>query len=638
MNLADESLGWLVSASVRGGLSLILVALVVALIPQRRAGLRHFVWALGVGQVALLTFLVPFVPAWHTDLLPAHVLPAGGFSVLTIAASAPVATPAAQLSSPVVQAAVASAGDGAPAGLTSVSLVLGLWALGAALLLLRRLGSWRAARAQIRAARPIDDPQLLVCLAERAQSLGIARPPALRQSVDLSVPVIAGILRPVLLLPADAVSWPASLQRSVFTHELAHVRRQDLAIQLVADLVRAFHWPNPLVWFAAARLLVERERAADDCVLAGGAKQSDYAGHLLTLAQAGRGQPVLAAGASMVGRSQLSQRLERMLKRPLAGVRGAGLGFLRRRTALVLALVAAASALPVACLDGAEAPTGPATRLTYAVKGDQLEDTAAVLARRLDMLGLKDARVSRSAGGLIVDVPALPVQRRGEVKRTLAASGRLRLVLVDSDADYSRRLADFARNDSGAVAAGIKVNTEMWRREGASDVHDIFLEGRLQPLTRFLATLPSSLRPPAGHQVVLDRKGEGDNVRTLYLDLGRSVSITRVVDAKVFRQPGRDDDWFEVNVGLQPADGAQLEALTRTNLGLKLAVLFDEDDLWGAPTIQSPISTRLSVTARGSRAEADQLAAGFRAGGLPAPLELLTEDLRSSPARRSGEP
>jgi beta-lactamase regulating signal transducer with metallopeptidase domain len=570
--------------------------------------------------------------------LPARVLPAGAFTGLTIASTAPLAASVADVSSPMPQMAVATAGGVAPAGFAPVTLVLGLWLLGAVLLLLRRLGSSRAARAQIRAALAVDDPQLLACLAERASALGIARPPALRQSAHLSVPVIAGILRPVLLLPADAARWPVSLQRSVFTHELAHVRRRDLAIQLAADLVRALHWPNPLVWIATARLLVERERAADDCVLSGGAKQSDYAAHLLALARAGRDEPALTAGAAMVGRSQLSQRLERMLERPAAGARDAGTGFLRRRTALVLALVAAASALPVACLDGAEPPIGPAARLIYAVKGGQLEDTAAVLSRRLDMLDLKDARVSRSAGRLIVDVPALPVQRWDEVKRMLAASGRLRLVLVESDADYSHRLADFARNDSGAVAAGIKVNGDMWRRDGASDVHDIFLEGRFEPLTRFLATLPASWRPPAGHQVVLDRKGEGDNVRTLYLDLGRSVSITRVVDAKVIQQPGRDDDWFEVNVGLQPADGAQLELLTRTNLGLKLAVLFDEDDLWGAPTIQGPISTRLSVTARGSRAEAEQLAAGFRAGGLPAPLELLTEDFRSSPARRWGEP
>jgi beta-lactamase regulating signal transducer with metallopeptidase domain len=47
----------------------------------------------------------------------------------------------------------------------------------------------------------------------------------------------------------------------------------------------AFYWFNPLIWYAAGRLRVEREQACDDYVLRIGTKPSDYADHLLDIAR-----------------------------------------------------------------------------------------------------------------------------------------------------------------------------------------------------------------------------------------------------------------------------------------------------------------------------------------------------------------
>ena len=123
-----------------------------------------------------------------------------------------------------------------------------------------------------------------------------------------------GWFRPVVMLPAEADAWLPERRRSVLLHELAHVQRLDCLTQSVAQVVCALYWFNPLAWFAAHRMRVERERACDDLVLASGTRASDYAGHLLEMARGFRYGRAAALGAVAMGRpSQLEGRLHAIL-------------------------------------------------------------------------------------------------------------------------------------------------------------------------------------------------------------------------------------------------------------------------------------------------------------------------------------
>jgi len=55
--------------------------------------------------------------------------------------------------------------------------------------------------------------------------------------------------------------------RRSLLHELAHLKRHDIALNWLIAGAQALHWFNPLVWMAARQMLVERERACDDLVL-----------------------------------------------------------------------------------------------------------------------------------------------------------------------------------------------------------------------------------------------------------------------------------------------------------------------------------------------------------------------------------
>ena len=57
-----------------------------------------------------------------------------------------------------------------------------------------------------------------------------------------------------------------------------------MQMQSIAQLACAVYWFNPLVWFAAHQLRLERERACDDFVLVSGTSGADYATDLLEIA------------------------------------------------------------------------------------------------------------------------------------------------------------------------------------------------------------------------------------------------------------------------------------------------------------------------------------------------------------------
>ena len=135
---------------------------------------------------------------------------------------------------------------------------------------------------------------------------------SVRQSDAVTVPMVWGLFRPVILLPADADNWSAERQRAVLLHELAHIQRQDWLMQTVAQIACAVYWFNPLVWFAVRRMQAEAERACDDHVLNAGYQSTDYAHYLLDIVRnikatgiAKRSAVAMARSSKIEGRLQM---------------------------------------------------------------------------------------------------------------------------------------------------------------------------------------------------------------------------------------------------------------------------------------------------------------------------------------------
>ncbi|MEI9890683.1 MAG: M56 family metallopeptidase [Caulobacteraceae bacterium] len=134
-----------------------------------------------------------------------------------------------------------------------------------------------------------------------------------RLSPDRMGPMTWGAVRPVILLPDDALDWPRERLEAALRHELAHMARKDSLIQALALLACALYWPNPLVWRAAAALRREAETAADDAVIAAGVRPSDYAGLLVELAGEWPSRRQVSFEMAMAAPPILTERVQSIL-------------------------------------------------------------------------------------------------------------------------------------------------------------------------------------------------------------------------------------------------------------------------------------------------------------------------------------
>jgi len=303
----------LIDAFVKSTVVLLLAAAVTLLLRRSPAALRHLVWALACGSVLALPLASALLPNLRLAGYPrldvpvaftAHELPPAP------AAPASVKTQVAQRPAPsaTVDPAAAPVRFQFTPGWTS--FVVPVWLSGvAAVLMLLAVGLARIAWLG-RTTTPPHDEAWLQLVEDLSLELGLARHVRLLQANGPAMPMTWGIRRPTILLPAEADDWSAERRRDVLLHELAHVKRHDFLIQLIARIACAVYWFHPLVWLAATRLRGERERACDDHVLRAGATPSAYATHLLDVARSLRAARATSlASVAMARPAQLATRL-----------------------------------------------------------------------------------------------------------------------------------------------------------------------------------------------------------------------------------------------------------------------------------------------------------------------------------------
>jgi beta-lactamase regulating signal transducer with metallopeptidase domain len=152
-------------------------------------------------------------------------------------------------------------------------------------------------------------------LTEALRIINLGTPVRVLISPRVGVPVVSGLIRPSLLLPTEASAWTADRRRIVLLHELAHVKRRDCLMQVIAQIAWAIHWWNPLMLIAVSRLRAEQERACDDLVLAGGTRPTDYADHLCDIASRMRrsAPPAMWATLAIARTPRLTVRIEAIL-------------------------------------------------------------------------------------------------------------------------------------------------------------------------------------------------------------------------------------------------------------------------------------------------------------------------------------
>jgi beta-lactamase regulating signal transducer with metallopeptidase domain len=319
--------------------SLVLAAGGVAALLAGRASAatRHLIWLAALSAALVLPAGALLLPAVTLAILPAAPpedaapriadvpLASRGFTIAAnagqVTASAGQAVEGSAAASPTVTALPAARpGVTAPAELPAarlppappfdwVRLAKLLWGSVALALLVHIAWGEVELRRIAGRARHTVDAEWQGLLLDAARRAGLTRRVDVLVSEETEVPATWGVFNPCIVIPAAAEEWPAARKRGVLVHELAHVQRLDVLTQVLARVVCALHWPNPLAWMAAAALRREREKACDDRVIAEGERASDYASSLLEVARSAVRSRGPVAALAMAHRSQLEGRL-----------------------------------------------------------------------------------------------------------------------------------------------------------------------------------------------------------------------------------------------------------------------------------------------------------------------------------------
>ena len=379
----------LMDSAIKGTVPLALAAVVALILRRDSAATRHLVWMMAIVALLIVPLLSATLPQWRvlpnwmsspkssvaaieSVSPPALFKSAGEVIELPQRATSVAAMEVDQAVSPGVQPVTAE-----PASLLTtmnpkqippsivkdwswINAIPLVWAIGFLILMLRlsaaRWMLWNSERLAIvigRQEASQRDP-IVIAMTALCSKLKIRRPITLLIHPHKTIPVVWGIFRCRLMLPVAARQWSDEQLQSVLMHELAHIKRGDILVQLLTQVACALHWFNPLVWFAAWRVDVERERSCDDHVLANGIRPSAYAAHLLDVVSGpSPARWTQACGLAMARKSSLEGRLTAVLGKDLN----------RRSVSVTLAglalFIAVGIAVPIAMLRAADEEWNP---------------------------------------------------------------------------------------------------------------------------------------------------------------------------------------------------------------------------------------------------------------------------------------
>jgi beta-lactamase regulating signal transducer with metallopeptidase domain len=236
------------------------------------------------------------------------------------------------------------------------------WLCGVLFMVGRVLVQYVALSRMLRRASAVRDSRLLRLLEDCRAELAVRSQVGLIESAEFSSPFLAGVRRPVICLPQNISNvLDDSELRFVFLHELAHVKRRDIAVNWALFAVQALHWFNPLVWLAFACCRADRELLCDQWVLSR-TRKSDHGLYGHTLLKLLQNRAALPADAVAVlgvysSRRELIRRIHMIAD--------------TRRPSMWTTLLAALTVLLTTCIAMTEAEETPAPPVSSASTKDR---------------------------------------------------------------------------------------------------------------------------------------------------------------------------------------------------------------------------------------------------------------------------
>ncbi len=196
-------------------------------------------------------------------------------------------------------------------------LIVVIWFMGMVVFLLRMLGGLAYVeylKNRFTKELPKNWQGLMTQLSNK---LSLKRKVRLLESALVTVPMVVGWVKPVILIPVGAVNGLTMEQvEAVLAHELAHISRNDFIWNLLQSLVEVMFYFNPAVWWISAVIRNERENCCDDIALELCDDRLAYAKALVEIQEQHKNRKPGLALAFSSRRRQLLNRISRILNHP----------------------------------------------------------------------------------------------------------------------------------------------------------------------------------------------------------------------------------------------------------------------------------------------------------------------------------
>ncbi|MEM8909915.1 MAG: M56 family metallopeptidase, partial [Bacteroidota bacterium] len=184
----------------------------------------------------------------------------------------------------------------------SLPLIVTFWLVGALFFAMRLLGGL----AYVQHLKYNDNELLPDFWQDQMRRL--ARQLRMKQHIELlesrlvTVPMVIGFFKPVILLPLGAINSLTEKEvEAILAHELAHIARYDFLLNIVLSLIEVLFYYHPAVWWISANVRLERENCCDDVAVQLCGNSLVYAQALVSLQEMSRHQPIPTFAMTLLG-------------------------------------------------------------------------------------------------------------------------------------------------------------------------------------------------------------------------------------------------------------------------------------------------------------------------------------------------
>ena len=198
-----------------------------------------------------------------------------------------------------------------PAILRTATVFCAAWSIGAAIgmaqYIVQRIKITRMMKHATFCSKEVGQQFAQRCTAEGRY----ARRVRVKQSYQIEIPRVTGILHPTVVLPVERYS--VEERDVIFRHELTHVKHHDILFRNLTMLLCIIHFMNPFAWWLNRQMRKWSEYACDYEICCRNHKLKKYYDVILNMAEKSMNAQFLSVQL-LESESELQERMKHVMK------------------------------------------------------------------------------------------------------------------------------------------------------------------------------------------------------------------------------------------------------------------------------------------------------------------------------------